>query len=413
MPIKQKNDAPIPLLLLSDAPSCSSGLGRIARELATRIHTHLSDVFRVGVLGYGGPGSRKFGFQQYVIEGMSDWVIPTLPEVWEDFAGEERGIIFSIWDASRLLWFSQPRRCEMLNAHPILRDWLIKAPFVPWGYFPIDAEGPNGKLSFPLNQTLLGYDRILAYGQWASDVIKRSIGEDNAQKRSLDFRPHGIDTDVFYQRDRTYCRYKFGSITGAQSLVKVPLLSSIMDDEILIGIVSTNQARKDWALGIETAALIAKDRKIRLWIHTDALERNWSIPSLLVDYGLVDKTMLSLGYLADEEMAQAYSACDVTLGPGLGEGFGYPLAESLACGTPVIHGNYAGGAEIIPDEMHVEPIAYRAEGLYACRRPVFDAKDWAEKVVRNLDKRASLDPQYAWKNLWPRWQSWFEEGLNG
>ena len=72
-------------------------------ELAGRIHTHLSDVFRVGVLGYGGPGSRKFGFQQYVIEGMSDWVIPTLPEVWEDFPGEERGIIFSIWDASRLL----------------------------------------------------------------------------------------------------------------------------------------------------------------------------------------------------------------------------------------------------------------------------------------------------------------------
>ncbi len=411
MSIKQKNETPVPLLLISDAPSCSSGLGRITRDLATRIHTHLSDIFRVGVLGYGGPGSRKFGFQQYVIEGMSDWVIPTLPEVWEDFAGEERGIVLSIWDASRLMWLSQPGRCEMLNNYPILRKWLLNAPFDRWGYFPIDAEGPNGKLSFPLNQTLLGYDRILAYGQWASGVIRQSIGESNTLKRSLGFLPHGIDTDVFYQRDRTYCRYKFGSITGTQSLVKVPLLSSIMDDELLIGIIATNQARKDWALGIETAALIAKDRKIRLWIHTDELERHWSIPSLLADYGLIDKAMISLGYLPDEEMAKAYSACDLTLGIGLGEGWGFPLAESLACGTPVIHGSYAGGAAIVPHEMQVDPIAYRAEGLYACVRPVFDAKDWAQRALQFCDHRATLDPQYAWKNLWPRWQSWFEEGL--
>lgn len=412
MPVKQKNEAPVPLLLISDAPSCSSGLGRITRDLAVRIHANLSNIFRVGVLGYGGTGSRKFGFSQYMIEGMNDWMIPTLPEVWEDFAGQEKGIIFSIWDASRLMWFSQPNRCEMLNAYPVLRDWLIKAPFTRWGYFPIDAEGPNGKFSFPLNQTLLGFDRILAYGQWARDVIERSIGEGNAQNQSLDFRPHGIDTDIFYQHDRTESRYKFGSITGAQTLVKIPLLSSVMNDEILIGIVATNQARKNWALGIETAALVAKDRKVRLWIHTDVLERNWSIPSLLVDYGLVDKTMISLGYLADEEMARAYSACDVTLGIGP-EGWGLPLGESLACGTPVITGNYAGGAEITPDEMHVEPIAYYREGLYACVRPVFNTKDWAEKVIRNLDKRATLDPQYAWNNLWPRWQSWFEEGLNG
>jgi glycosyltransferase involved in cell wall biosynthesis len=401
---------PFPLLILSDAPSASSGLGRICRDLATRIHQHMNDVCRVSTLGYGGPGSCKFGFQQYVIEGMSDWVVPTLPEVWEDFAGEENGVVLTIWDASRLAWYAQPARSEQLAADPVLRNWLIKAPFKRWGYFPIDAEGPNGKLNFPLRQTLLGFDRILAYGAWAKDLIEHSIGEEEADLRHLDYRPHGIDTSVFHARDWAQCRQKFGSITGARLLIDKPQLSSIMGSETLVGIIATNQARKDWALGIEAVALLAKERKVRLWIHTDALERNWSIPALLADYGLLDKTLISLGYLSDDNMAQAYSACNVTLGIG-SEGFGYPLAESLACGTPVIHGNYAGGAEVVPCEMRVDPIAYHAEGLYSCVRPVFKAQDWADRALQFSDQTAHLDPQYDWNNLWSRWQAWLQKGI--
>ena len=406
---------PFPLLILSDAPSASSGLGRICRDLATRIHTHMSDVCRVATLGYGGPGSCKFGFPQYVIEGMSsitycDWVVPTLPEVWEDFAGKEKGAVLTIWDASRLAWYAQPARSEQLSAEPVLRNWLINAPFKRWGYFPFDAKGPNDKLSFPLRQTLLGFDRVLAYGAWAKDLIERSIGTEEADLRHLDYRPHGIDTSVFYERDRTQCRQKFGSITGARLLIDKPQLSSILESETLVGIIATNQARKDWALGIEAVALLAKERKVRLWIHTDTLERHWSIPALLADYELLDKTLISLGYLSDDNMAQAYSACNVTLGPG-SEGWGLPLAESLACGTPVIHGNYAGGAEIVPREMHVEPIAYRTEGLYACVRPVFKAQDWADRALQFSGQRACLDPQYDWNNLWPRWQAWLQKGI--
>jgi len=402
---------PFPLLILSDAPSASSGLGRICRDLATRIHEHMSDVCKVATLGYGGPGSCKLGFPQYTIEGMSDWVVPTLPEVWKDFAGEEKGAVLSIWDASRLAWYAQPERSEQLAAEPVLRNWLIKAPFKRYGYFPFDAEGPNGKLSFPLRQTLLGFDRVLAYGAWAKDLIERSIGEEEADLRHLDYLPHGINTSVFYERDRAQSRLKFGSITGARLLTHAPQLSSIMDDEILVGIVATNQARKDWALGIQAVALLAKERKVRLWIHTDTLERHWSIPALLADYGLLDKAMISLGYLSDDDMARAYSACNVTLAPGAGEGWGIPLAESLACGTPVIHGNYAGGAEITPSEMHVEPIAYHAEGLYSCVRPVFKAQDWADRALQFAGQRAHLDPQYDWNNLWPRWRTWLEKGI--
>ena len=174
---------PVPLLLISDAPSSGTGLGRITKDLATRIHAHLPDVCRVATLGYGGAGSAKLDFPQYTIEDMKDFIVPALPQVWEDFAGDQPGIVMTIWDLSRLMWLTQPARCEMLADYPVLWQWLVNSPpFRRWGYFPIDAGGPNGKLTFPLHQTLLGYDRVLAYGPWGEGVIQQTIGEEESQQ---------------------------------------------------------------------------------------------------------------------------------------------------------------------------------------------------------------------------------------
>ena len=114
--------APTPLLIISDSPSANSGLGRITRDLATRVHEHLGDLYRVASFGYGSVGSRKLPFPQYYMPKIEDWVLPDLPDVWEDFAGNECGIVMSIWDCSRMLWFSRPDRyCPDGK----LRKWLM------------------------------------------------------------------------------------------------------------------------------------------------------------------------------------------------------------------------------------------------------------------------------------------------
>ena len=177
-----------------------------------------------------------------------------------------------------------------------------------------------------------------------------------------------------------------------------------------MGIVATNQARKDWALGIETVAILAKSHKVRLWIKTDVLERHWSIPALLVDYGIVDKTMITLGDLTDDEMAQAYSACDICLGIAP-EGFGYVHVESQACGTPIIVGSHAGGAENTYSSMQVDPIAFRYEGVYACKRPVYRAEDWAKMAEAWSSAEGFMNKRFAWDNLWEHWEKWFREGV--
>lgn len=385
-----------------------TGLARIARELATRIHKYLGDVFRVGTYGYGAHGSRHLGFPQYAMSEAPEstgFVLPDLEYVWEDFAGPERGVLLSIWDLSRLMWLGIPERAPQLMQYPSLRQFLLKKPFARWAYLPIDADGPNGRLTFPLRMTLPGFDRILAYSKWAENIIHASL----SVEKDVDNLPHGIDTDVFFPTKKELCRKQFLSITGSSSPKGVQ--RGITPDEKLIGIVATNQHRKDWALGIETVALLSKQNKVRIWLHSDAVERYWSYYSLLDDFGLIDRSLLSMGHIPDDKMAMAYSACDLTLGIG-SEGFGYPIAESLACGTPVVHMTYAGGSEVAPKWMQVEPVAYRYEGMYACKRPIHDPKMWAQKAAELWSTPGEFPDHLDWKNLWPRWEQWLRKGVN-
>jgi glycosyltransferase involved in cell wall biosynthesis len=396
---------PIPFLILSDAPTSGTGLGRITRDLASRISLHMSDVLEVGTLGYGGSYSKALPFSQYSIV-MQDWVVQNLPEVWADFSGNKPGILFVIWDSSRVLWLSRPENCPDSR----LREWLQTKPFRLFTYSPIDATGPHDRLTAILRHTLEGFDRVLAYSKWSADILDRTFAANGTVQAPIEHLPHGIDKSMFYPRPRVQARHGFGHRIGAKDRKGRPL--SIPDDALFVGIVATNQARKDFGLGVQVVAELAKERNVMLWIHTDILERNWSIPALLNDFGLLDKTVVSVIELSDDQMAWCLSACDVTLGVGLGEGFGFPIFESLACGTPCIHGNYGGAAEHIPYELQIAPLAYRTEGVYNCIRPVFGTLRWKEVIESlNLKTAYALPAELDWNNLWPRWEKWLREGI--
>ncbi|MGA7155209.1 MAG: glycosyltransferase, partial [Acidobacteriaceae bacterium] len=117
----------------------------------------------------------------------------------------------------------------------------------------------------------------------------------------------------------------------------------------------------------------------------------------------------------DAQLASMYNACDVTLGIAP-EGFGYPIAESLACGVPCICGSYGAQAEFVPKSMQVEPNAYFYEGAFCSKRPVHSPEAWAFKVERVMKNNytGSLLPEHVdWNGstLWPAWQTWFKEGV--
>jgi len=397
----------IPLMIWSDAVSAPSGLARITRDIASRVHEHMADVFDVCTIGYGGSSSSKFPWHQYAWAYSDDWIISDLPEVWYDFAGSGKGIFMTVQDPGRCLWMARPETC---SDDPAVQKFLKRAPFKRWGYFPIDSTGPRNKLSTVLQACLHGYDRVLAYTKWAERIVLNSLGISACEDRQLWNLPHGIDSKVFYPRGR-----KFRQIFG--QLAQLPRPISYAEDDFVVGIVATNQPRKDFGLGLAVCAELEKKykQKFKIWIHTDKIDRWWSIPYLMSDFGLFGENVISGGLLDDDNMAKLYSCCDVTLGIGAGEGYGYPCFESLACGVPCVHGNYGGAPEYMPPELLVEPKAYRMEGCYASVRPVFDVQEWVwavEKAVDLSPDKIFLHRDLRWENLWPRWESWFKKGVH-
>jgi glycosyltransferase involved in cell wall biosynthesis len=386
---------PTPILFLGDSPSAPSGLGRICRDLLVRLNE--VPEFRVGVIGKGGIGSARFRFPHYHVPAQTmEFGESIIEEAWYDFAGNEHGVVFAINDPSRMLWLGQPKYCDDER----LQRFLEAGHFSRWLYPPVDGTGIADRLTAPSRDTLAGFDRVIAYTDWAAGVIERSVG---TRPPSL---PHGIDLDVFRPHEKIKSRQFLEPKLGA--------------DDFVVGIVATNQSRKDWGLGLTVVAKLRErmSRPVRVWIHTDTEIRHWSIPALVADLGLEGNVVLTMHKMTDAEMAKCYSACDVTLGIGLGEGFGYPLVESLACGVPVIHGLYGGGAEFVPQHLLVRPVSYRLETI--CNRvcPVFDPEDWAKKVMRTVvgDSKQGFDYRHAvehldWRVLWPRWEFWFKEGL--
>lgn len=394
----------VPILFISDDPAGHSGLGRIGRDLATLV-SRLPE-FRVGYLGLGGRGSRQLPFVQYHIQwnmgtGEGQWGEWSLPDVWRDFAGRERGIVFTIWDASRMHWFAQPQ--HLSNEDAGLRDFLRAGHFVRWGYFPVDGTGPGDKLTAQVRDTLLGYDRILTYTKWAKGVVERTLGVEQAAQRDLDWMPHGINTGVFSIRDKQEARARWSD--------------RLHEDDLLVGMTATNQARKDWGLCAMVCRLLRDryGRRLKLWWHIDVPARAWSIPALLADYGLGDCTFVTQGG-DDTQMAWRYSACDLTLHTGP-EGFGYSLAESLSCGVPVVHMAAAGGQEIVQDKAClVEPSGYRLETQFNVMRPTFTPMDWMQacEYALGMDAQACRDSvaHLDWSSLWPgAFRKWMLRGL--
>jgi glycosyltransferase involved in cell wall biosynthesis len=70
-----------------------------------------------------------------------------------------------------------------------------------------------------------------------------------------------------------------------------------------------------------------------------------------------------LGYVPDALLPALYGAAEMNVYPTLWEGFGMPVVEAMACGTPVITSNnsclpeIAGGAALLVDPYSVESIS--------------------------------------------------------
>jgi glycosyltransferase involved in cell wall biosynthesis len=404
----------IPILFWTDAPDHHTGLARICRDLAGRVHHHLGEVFRVGTLGFFGKGSARLPWTQYTAPNVEQGLMD-LRRICDDFFEGERGILFTITPPSWLLNLALPQFLAKEGKDwAIVSEWLETRPFDLWSYLAIESIGPHGQFGVMTKAIIQGVDRALYYNHWGAQVAA-NMGLHNGQAGWLH---HGVDTEAFKQAPAEVVAEARGKL-------------EVGEGDLLIGCVATNTRRKQLATLIEAFYLLRHEvggHKAKLWLHTDVFIREWNIPALLADFGLEEPRDVlvtsSLKRRPDDWMAAMYSACDVTVLPTGGEGFGYPVPESLACGTPCVTGSFGGQAEFytgwkaswlaVPKVLHLITIHNLIE-------PVYDPQDIASRVLcawtelkhrgqALKDECREQALRWSWENQWLRWAEWFMIG---
>jgi glycosyltransferase involved in cell wall biosynthesis len=128
--------------------------------------------------------------------------------------------------------------------------------------------------------------------------------------------------------------------------------------------VGTLQPRKNYARLIQAFAEL-REKELALVI---AGGRGWLYEQIFAEVERLGlgRRVIFPGFVADEDLPALYSAAAVLAYPSIYEGFGLPILEAFACGTPVVSSNASCLPEVAGQAaLLVAPtdIAALAEGL--------------------------------------------------
>lgn len=152
--------------------------------------------------------------------------------------------------------------------------------------------------------------------------------------------PHGVDTEAYKPRPSDF-REQIGA----------------GEDTFLVGMVAANKgrpSRKCFQEAFEAVAALSKRHdNVKLYVHT-VVSPEWAggedivalLGSLELNASLPQQYDVIYDPPSAERMAAIYSGFDVLLNPSMGEGFGVPVLEAAACGTPAIVGDFSAMPEV-------------------------------------------------------------------
>ena len=177
----------------------------------------------------------------------------------------------------------------------------------------------------------------------AVPIAMSRFGEQMLRDAGYDplYVPHGHDPKVMHERDRQEARRMLG----------------VSRDQFLVGMVAANiskPSRKSFPEAfLAFAELCRAHDDAVLYVHAHPFDkRGFNLPELAKASGIPDGRVRFADpytYLMAPDpavLAQAYSAMDVLLAPSQGEGFGLPVLEAQACGTPVIVTDFSAQPEL-------------------------------------------------------------------
>ena len=256
--------------------------------------------------------------------GRLDWNdVPVFSGAFDPHGQDIMGFYAKAWKADILLTLYDTWVLDLDGPN------LEGIPFVPW--FPVDHEPMPDIVFDKVKRAMVA----MAYSQ---------SGVAAAKDRGLDveYVPHGVDTELFKPKMREIARKQIG----------------LPQDCFIASIVAMNKGippRKAWPQQLQAFAEFHKKHPdSKLYLHTLMTPEvgGYNLWDLVQMLGLKEAVIVPeqyqyiAGYPA-EFIADIYNASDVLMSATMGEGFGIPIIEAQACGTPVIIGGWTAMEELL------------------------------------------------------------------
>lgn len=291
-----------------------AGYGNQTGLFAPRLNAAGHDVAVSAFYGLGGAVQEWDGIRIYP-QGHHPYgndVITAHAENW--FGGVDLGLILTLIDA----W--------VLDAVALGRAKV--ACWVPVDHYPVPP-------------------RVTAFFKesGAVPVAMSKFGADALREESLDplYVPHAVNTKTFTPRTQTAARKALGWPQSA----------------FVVGMVAANKgypSRKGFSQAIEAFGRFQRkhsDAFLYMHVEPTGVMHGVNIPAMLAANKIPpdavrfsDPYFTSILGFRDDHMVNVYSGMDVFLNPALGEGFGIPVLEAQACGTPVIVTDWTAMPEV-------------------------------------------------------------------
>jgi glycosyltransferase involved in cell wall biosynthesis len=139
---------------------------------------------------------------------------------------------------------------------------------------------------------------------------------------------HGIQEEIFYQK------------TNVVTTLNLP-------SKFILSVGSI-EPRKNLIGLLQAYDLLSEDLKREYKLVLLGF-KGWNNKDIMKLINKNSDSIVYLGYVSNEELANAYNLASLFVFPSFYEGFGFPPLESMACGTPVVASNVSSIPEVCSD----------------------------------------------------------------
>jgi len=267
--------------------------------------------------------------------------------------------------------------------------------------FGIDEIGPD---VFSFKKIISFFVRIFTLGKYGAnslDYLKWST------KYALKKASNVITVSEFSKKEiETFYKVKKGKLTVVHNGYDKKLYKKINNEEKLkfvldnLGIeqpyifyIGRLEKKKNTSALIEAYAIM-RDRKInnhKLLLVGDASYGYDEAKYMTREFDLVDDIIMP-GWLDEDIVPYLYNGASLFILPSKYEGFGIPLLQAMACGTPIIAANTSSIPEVAKDAAHYFNPDYSLS-IADSMCEVLNKPELREKLIKNGYERVK---EFGW-----------------